>query len=188
VEFYCGRGQARLQMGDYLGARDDYSRALELRPEASILVHRGWAYFFVDAWKPALRDFEEAIRREPHLADAYIGRGLTCLMLGRYRDAVADAEQAVYCGPTTPQMYHNLACLFALAAEWAAQEPAEDLGPAAAARYRDKALKAVANALALVPPEQRQSFWRTHVLPDPALASLRHCAAFRVLPLRGLRP
>src|SRR6185369_7983496 len=59
-DIYRGRGQARMKLGDYLGARDDYTVVVLRQPGAEIFEHRGWAYFFADAWKPALADFDEA--------------------------------------------------------------------------------------------------------------------------------
>jgi len=51
-----------MQLGDYLGAVADYTRVLERHPGAEIHTHRGWAYFFADAWRPALDDFEKPWR------------------------------------------------------------------------------------------------------------------------------
>src|SRR5262249_895584 len=95
ADVYRGRGLARVRLGDYLGARDDYTRALALREDWDIYQHRGWTYFFADAWKPALDDFEKAIQRNPKEGDPYIGRGLALVMLGLYERAALDAENAL---------------------------------------------------------------------------------------------
>jgi eukaryotic-like serine/threonine-protein kinase len=188
ADVYRGRGQARVQLGNYLGAVDDYTRALELAAgveEKALLAdtqaHRGWAYFFADAFKPALRDFDEAIRLDGDNRDAYVGRGLARVMLGRYRDAVADAEEALRRRPDTPEMMHNLACVFAQAAGRAESDTTEPARAALAADYRGRALKAVRDALALVPAEARFRFWRDKVLSDAALDPIRTTAEFRRL-------
>src|SRR5262249_24995902 len=41
-----GRGLARMKLGKYPEAVEDYTRALELAPGGDIYQHRGWAHFF----------------------------------------------------------------------------------------------------------------------------------------------
>ncbi len=95
TDFYRARGRASMQLGAYLDASEDYTRALEAGPDSDLLVHRGFAFYFADAWQPANRDFDQALRLNPEDGDAYTGRGLAQVMLGRYREAVADADEAL---------------------------------------------------------------------------------------------
>jgi tetratricopeptide (TPR) repeat protein len=171
-DVYRGRGQARLRLGDYLGARDDYTVVLLGHEDAEIHEHRGWAYFFADAWKPALADFDEALRLDPGRGDAYTGRALARVMLGRTRDAVGDADEALKRKPSEPEMMHNLACVFAQAAR---------AGSPAAAGYRERAVDCVRRTLALVPEKGRLAFLRDSVVPDRALDPIRDEPAFRQL-------
>ncbi len=180
-DFYRGRGLARMQLGDYPGALDDYTRVLHAEPDAEIYAHRGWAYFFADAWRLALADFDAALRLDPTTADAHTGRGLARVMLGRYREAVADAEEALRRPPAAPEMMHNLACIFALAVGKAEADPAARDRAALARDYRGRAVLAVRRTLALVPASQRRQFFRDKVLPDPALDSIRSSSAFEQL-------
>src|SRR5262249_34057153 len=115
-DIYRGRGQARMKLGDYLGARDDYTRVALDRPSAEIYEPRGGAYFCAGPWRPARRDFDAALRLNADRGNASIGRGLARVMLGRFREAVRDADEALGRKPVTPEMMHNLACLFAQAA------------------------------------------------------------------------
>jgi tetratricopeptide (TPR) repeat protein len=187
ADSYRGRGFARMKQGDYLGARDDYTRVVLAEPGAEIFEHRGWAYFFADAWQPALRDFDEALRLDPRRPDAYTGRGLARVMLGRYREAVRDADEALRRKPSTPEMMHNLACVFAQASARAEADAAPDRG-ALAAGYRERAIDAVRQSLALLPAEGRAGFLRDSVVPDPALAPVRQEPAFwKLLDEFGLR-
>jgi tetratricopeptide (TPR) repeat protein len=179
-DIYRGRGQARMKLGDYLGARDDYTRVILERPGAEIYEYRGWAYFFADAWQPALRDFDEAVRLDPQRGDAYTGRGLTRVMLGRYREAVGDADEALRRKPDAPEMMHNLACVFAQAAARAEADTATDR-LTLAADYRERAVRAVRATLALVPAPGRAAFLRDSVVPDRALDPIRQVPAFREL-------
>jgi tetratricopeptide (TPR) repeat protein len=185
-DIFRGRGQTRMKLGDYLGACEDYTRVVLAQPDAEIYEHRGWAYFFADAWQPALRDFDQALHLDPERGDAYTGRGLARVMLGRYREAVRDADEALRRGPTTPEMMHNIACVFAQAAARNEADPAPDRATLAA-EYRDRAVATVRRTLELVPPARRTTFLRESVVPDTALDPIRKSPAFRqVLREHGL--
>jgi tetratricopeptide (TPR) repeat protein len=182
-DVFRGRGLARMKLGKYPEAVEDYTRALERVPDADVYQHRGWAHFFCDAWKLALRDFSKAIERDPGAGDAYTGRGLARVMLGDYRGAVADAEAALRRKPRTPEMMHNLACIFAQAVA-RAKEDRYSL----AARYRRRALEAVRQTLMMLRPQERASFWQDKILPDAALAPIRHAPEFQRLRDEYARP
>ena len=63
TDFYRAHGQAAMQLGAYLDASDDYSRAMDAGLDSELLTHRGWAFYFADAWQPANRDFDQALPR-----------------------------------------------------------------------------------------------------------------------------
>jgi tetratricopeptide (TPR) repeat protein/predicted Ser/Thr protein kinase len=180
-DIFRGRGLARMKLGKYLDAVDDYTRALEQAPDVDVYQHRGWAHFFADAWKLALRDFAKAIELDPAVGDAYVGRGLARVMLGHYREAIADAEAAVCRQPSTPEMMHNIACIFAQAVARAEADCQEAGRQALADRYRRRALEAVRQTLTMVRPQERLSFWQDKILPDAALAPIRQDAEFQRL-------
>jgi tetratricopeptide (TPR) repeat protein len=181
TDLFRGRGLARMQLGKYPDAVEDYTHALEIAPDGDIYLHRGWAHFFADAWKLALRDFSKALDLDPEAGDAYTGRGLARVLLGDHRSAVADAEMALRCRPTTPEMMHNIACIFAQAVARAGADQQEADQGALVEGYRGRALEAVRQTLALVRPEQRASFWKDKILPDTALTPIRNEAEFRRL-------
>jgi eukaryotic-like serine/threonine-protein kinase len=173
------RGRALMRLGRYPEAVEDFTRALGGGSNTDIYLERGWANLFSDAWKPAVRDFEKAIRRDPENRDAYIGRGLATAMLGQYPDAVADAERALARTPDTPEMLHNIACIFAQAAAKAVAVGSGDSGQALADQYRNRALEALRQAVSLVPAEKRVSFWRKKVSPDRWLDPIRSAGGFK---------
>jgi serine/threonine-protein kinase len=181
TDLFRGRGLARMKLGKYPEAVDDYTRALELGPDWDIYQHRGWAHFFSDAWKLALRDFSKAIELAPAPGDSYTGRGLARVMLGDYRGAVADAEGALNRKPETPEMMHNIACIFAQASARVAANPQEKDRQSLAGSYRRRALKAVHETLAMLCPEERFSFWQGKILTDAALTPIRNDAEFKHL-------
>jgi tetratricopeptide (TPR) repeat protein len=178
------RGRARFQQGNYPGAVDDYTRALAqdaAAVQAEDYRYRGWAYYFAEAYKPALRDFEEAIRLSGDPGEAYIGRGLARVQLGQYREGVADADEALRRKPIAAAMLHNIACIFALAVprvQGDAQEPRSSL---LAERYRDSAVQVLKQSVAAVAPRGREAFWRNRIMPDHALDAVRDTPAFRAL-------
>ncbi len=85
---YRGRGLARTELGQYPGAIDDFTKALELHPTSAVQAYRGWTYLVLDSPKLALRDFELAIELDPKNADAYNGRSYAHAKLGRHGEAV----------------------------------------------------------------------------------------------------
>jgi serine/threonine protein kinase/Tfp pilus assembly protein PilF len=186
-DIFVGRGRARMRLGKYPEAAEDYTRVLEQAPDAQLYQHRGWAHFFSDAWKLARRDFAKAIELDPTASDAYTGRGLACVMLGEYRAAIADAEEARRRKIRSPEMMHNIACIFAQAVAYAeanrdkdSQAPVED--------YRRRAVEAVHQTLNMLDPEARLSFWRDKILLDAALAPIRNDARFKRLQEEAVRP
>jgi serine/threonine protein kinase/Tfp pilus assembly protein PilF len=174
-----GRGTARMRLGDYAGAVEDYTAAVAIERDASILVHRGWAYFFADAWRVAEHDFEEAIKLDKQAGDAYVGRALARVMLGAYKKAVADADEALRAHkPRTPEMMHNVACVFALAAARVQLDVAEPTRQSLETRYRQRALAALHETLLLLPDDRREEFWKTRMRPDTAVDSIRRSPEF----------
>ena len=188
AEVFEIRGLAREGQRRYADAVADFSRALELTPDAlpaqrsRILNLRGWAYHFAEALNLALTDFEESLRLAPDQSDALGGRGLARIRLGQWRLAVTDAETAVrreraVAPPAGAdrqarvQALANAARIYALAVEFAAQDVTRQ-GERALVLYRnyrsraldllDEALKQVAD------PDGRDA-----ILNDPALRSLR---------------
>jgi tetratricopeptide (TPR) repeat protein len=181
ADLFRARGSVRMKLGKYPDAAEDYSHALALAADADIYQHRGWALFFADAWRLALRDFARAIELDPTAADAYVGRGLARVMLGDYTEAVADAESALSRAPRTPEMMHNVACIFAQSAVRAAADPLAQNQETRAAEYRDRAVDIVRRTMALAQPEERQAFWHDKVLGDAALVPLRDHPEFHRL-------
>jgi tetratricopeptide (TPR) repeat protein len=170
-----------MKQGKYPEAVEDYTRALELAPDGDIYQHRGWAYFFSDAWKLALRDFSKAIELDHEAGDSYIGRGLARVMLGNYREAVADAEAALSRQPGTPEMMHNIACIFAQAGARAEADLAKEDRQPLVENYRRRAVEAVRKTLTMLRPEERAFFWQDRILTDAALTPIHNDEDFKRL-------
>ncbi len=113
--------------------------------------------------------------------EAHIGRGNCRVMLGRYREAVADAEAAYERVPRSPEAYHNLACIFAQSVARVKDDRAEGARAALARDYTARAVLHLRQALALVSPERRSEYWRNEMRPDEALTPLHGTPAFERL-------
>jgi tetratricopeptide (TPR) repeat protein len=159
---YRGRGLARAELGQYPGAIEDFTKALELQPTSAVQSYRGWTHVVVEAPKLALRDFELAIELDSNNGDAYNGRGFVRASLGRHREAIQDAQEALRHGPTSPRLLYNAARIHAQCPD----------------PYRQRALELIQQALSSLPADQRQAFWSTHIRTDAALAALRRYRVF----------
>ena len=148
---YLTRGLIRARLNDAPGAIDDYGLALRLKPDAATYVYRGWVHVLSEAPLMALHDFEEAIRLRPDPGDTYNGRGYALAKLGRLRDAISDAEEALRRGPQTDRLLYNAARIYAQAAGRVDAEggPRNRRLSAARSGYETRAVALVRQALGL---------------------------------------
>jgi tetratricopeptide (TPR) repeat protein len=191
ADVYGARGLALSKLGDDRGAIEDYTRALGVdrqgggQADPRTLTYRGWSYLILESPRLALPDFEEALRLDQASADARSGRGYARVLLGDWRAAVADADEAVKRGPASSRLLYNAARTFARAAGRLSGDPLQRSPRAELKRhYEERALELVRGALALVPRRQQAAFWKDYVEPDPALGSVRDNALFVRLALQ----
>jgi tetratricopeptide (TPR) repeat protein len=181
ARIYQARALARVQLGDHGAAADDFTLALGLTPaDAALLLHRGQAHLACRAAELAVRDFDEVLRRDPGNGFAYNGRAAARAQSGQYREAVADAEEALRLGPPTARLVYNAACVYAQAAGRleAEQRSKTPRPPDARGHYQGRAAQLLRQALLLLPEGQRGPFWRDVVSNDAALRPIRHSADF----------
>jgi tetratricopeptide (TPR) repeat protein len=169
------RGLARENLGDYRAAIDDQTLAINLQPSsAPLLARRGARYLATKAPQLALRDFEDAIRLDDSDPDAYVGRGLALVELGRHREAVSDAAKALNMSEPTPARLYAAARIHARAAIAEAAEARKTGQQAAklAARNQDQAVSLFGEWLKRLPRPERARALRD-LLSDPSMATLR---------------
>jgi serine/threonine protein kinase/Flp pilus assembly protein TadD len=177
AQSYQGRALARTKLGDYAGAVEDYSRSLGLEPNSNVSARRGWAYTLYHD-QLALHEFERSLKLNDKNLDAHAGRGYILARLGRYREAVREAEVALPPGIQDWEMPYNVACIYAQAAAKAGADTASPDHLALADRYGAKAVMLIRSAFELArDPVQRSGVWRTMVA-DSALDPLRGSPGF----------
>jgi len=108
---YVEEGLALMESGDYTGAVESFSKALRLTlgDLATVLVYRGDAYAAQGEHDLALADFNEALRQNPYLPEAYAARGNLRRLLGDLYGAVEDHTAALQIEPEFLEAYYNRA-------------------------------------------------------------------------------
>jgi len=179
--FHVARGRVRGKLGNHRGAVDDFTQALALKPDTATYIHRGWAYLLaLRSPRPALADFEEALRRAPDHGEAHSGRGNARVLLGLYQDAVTDADASLRLGPTTPRLLTGAARIFAQAAAQvrAAAPWSNRAAMDTADRFQQRALTLLRQAVTSTPEKERVAFWRNFIEPDIAFRDLWRSAEY----------
>jgi serine/threonine protein kinase/lipoprotein NlpI len=184
-DVFALRALARTSLKDYVGAIEDDTQALALRPDsAPVLTRRGWLYLIEQSPKLALRDFERSIAHDPKNGDAHNGRGTARLRLGDLRGAVADAEEALRLGEPTARLSYDAARIYAQASLATSADPRRKPRHSAplANRYRARALSLLAESRSRLPADRRDEFWRTQVQSDPDLRPILSRVNFTTTP------
>jgi tetratricopeptide (TPR) repeat protein len=179
------RGLERDRLGDKPGALADYTQAIELDPRSALTrANRGWAY--LNSTSLALADFDQAIKLAPDQGDLYNGRGYARVLLGKYRQGVEDAAEALRHDPAGAPLNErvvlrsNAACIYAQAAGKASADLESADHEKLAKEYTAKAIELLAAAAAMVPENGRNAYLH-NTTTDPAFDPIRYQPAFRAL-------
>ncbi len=128
---YRYRASAFKEMGELEASAEDYTRLVELQPEAIFYNRRGLVYEELQEWDKALADYDKTIELSPKWPIAYNNRGYVHLKQKKYTQARADFETALKLDNSLPTPYINLAGL-----SWLQKKDRRSVY-----RYLDKALK-----------------------------------------------
>uniref|UniRef100_UPI003297A476 hypothetical protein n=1 Tax=Salmonella enterica TaxID=28901 RepID=UPI003297A476 len=73
---------AKYYLADYPGAIHEYTRALELKPNAAVtLKNRGTVYLQMDSFRLAVNDFSLTLRGDPDDGEALYKKGIALASL-----------------------------------------------------------------------------------------------------------
>jgi tetratricopeptide (TPR) repeat protein len=93
---FIEKGWSRISLGDYEGAEQALSKALQLSPndpQAESLL--GWAQMLQDKFDEALLNFQKVLVREPQNALARINVGYICLKKRIFGEAIEHLSRAI---------------------------------------------------------------------------------------------
>ena len=108
AETYLRWGYAKYELGNYVGAIADYTKAIRLKPnDAAIYYNRGLAKDKLGQHFAAITDYDTAIHLKPDYVDAYNNRGLLKSKLGQHFAAIADFDTALRLKPNYALAYYN---------------------------------------------------------------------------------
>ena len=112
---YFLRGNAYLDHGDYQAAIDDYSRALDLQPDAVVYNNRGIAYRNLKDPQRATADYRQALLLDIDYRDAYNNLGLVLSDQSAFAEAIRCFNRAIDLDPNYWYAYnHRATALWAL--------------------------------------------------------------------------
>jgi tetratricopeptide (TPR) repeat protein len=93
---FIEKGWSRISLGDYAGAEDSLTKALQLAPndpQAESLL--GWSQMLQEKYDDALMQFQKVLMREPGNALARINVGYICLKKGIFGEAIEHLSKAI---------------------------------------------------------------------------------------------
>lgn len=73
-------------------------------------LNEGIQFYSLGWYKEALAAYEQALRLDPHLADAHFGKGNALYFLGRYEEALLAFDQAIHLAPHNAALHNNKGC------------------------------------------------------------------------------
>ena len=104
---YNNRGWAKREQGDYTGAMEDFTRAIELKPDDTYgYKNRAAVKRELGNYDSAIEDYIQAIKLKPDDANAYIGRGMAKVGLDDHLGAIEDFTTIIKLKPDNPTAYH----------------------------------------------------------------------------------
>lgn len=100
-KMYIARGNARMKIKEWNGAKSDYSEAIKLAPDSAEPYYlRGNAKVKLKDFASAIKDYTLAIDRKPNYAEAYLERGNAKTKIKTDKDPCYDWEKAKQFGNT----------------------------------------------------------------------------------------
>jgi len=116
---YFFRGVAKFNLGDYIGARTDFSVSIKLHPYFTHAYHyRGIAQERLNNYNSALQDYNSAIEIDPVNPGIYSSRGYTRVLLRDTLGALDDFNEAILIDPNNYQAYLSRSMVWSMMEEY----------------------------------------------------------------------
>ena len=110
AEDYFDQGYEKANRQDYKGAIEDYTKAIELKPDYAVAYNnRGNSRSNLSDNKGAIEDYNKAIELKPDDAEAYSNRGVSRSNLSDNKGAIEDYTKAIELKPDYADAYYNRA-------------------------------------------------------------------------------
>ena len=94
--YYQKRADASLVKSEYASAIEDYSKAIEMKPDSvASYLNRGKARMATKMGELAVADFSSAIKIDPKAASGYVNRGMAYELMADSAKAMADYAKAL---------------------------------------------------------------------------------------------
>ena len=107
-EAYFLRGIAKYYLGDFEGAKSDFSETLQIHSlYTRAYFYRGICYDRLKEYGKALKDFDKALELDAFNPDIYLGRGDTRLNVHNYKGAINDYTQVIKLDVKNASAYLN---------------------------------------------------------------------------------
>jgi len=107
-EPYFYRGMAKHYIDDYRGAKNDYDKALDIKPfYPEAYMYRGMANYELKNYKEALSDYSKALEYKSDDQAIYNNRGITKAAMEDIDGAIADYSKAIELDPLIANTYLN---------------------------------------------------------------------------------
>ena len=97
---YFQSGYDKDDKGDYYGAISDYTKAIELNPDANTYYNRASSKKKLKDYYGAISDYNKAIELNSNYTSAYVNRGIAKELIGDMNGACADWKRAANMGHT----------------------------------------------------------------------------------------
>lgn len=108
ADYYIGKGLEKYYKNDFVGAIEDYSRAIKIDTNSSVAFYdRGLAKYMLKDYSAAIEDFDRTIILNPKYTAAYNNRGNCKLYLEDYSSAIADYDVAILLDVNYSDPYYN---------------------------------------------------------------------------------
>lgn len=107
AQTYRNRGIVYRRLSRFYEAIDDFSRALEVRPDPLDYINRANSYSDIGRYEEALRDYDAAVELSPNLKNIYLERALVHERMGNRVYAEQDYRRAFELGARGYRIEHK---------------------------------------------------------------------------------